>query len=247
MEFGSLGVKEVQGILRYRPSAERWTVRGRKNHIVGIILHGKALHDFGYQTFTLSQNCIYFLNQKDDYDVRLLSPTSESFSFHFTSESPVETDSFCLSIQNPAPFLSLLEKAEKAHHTNKRLLLFSYLYQFCSLMEEAKSRRYSQKDQRMQKAKEYMDLHFAEADCLARAIGETGLTSRRFGDLFRGEFDLTPNRYLTFRKIEYAKSLLSTKALSVTDVATLCGFSDLYYFSKVFKSITGTSPGKWER
>jgi len=53
---------------------------------------------------------------------------------------------------------------------------------------------------------------------------------------------MTPNRYLVTRKVEYAKKLLLSKELSVTAVAELCGFSDVYYFSKVFRKETGIAP-----
>ena len=67
-----------------------------------------------------------------------------------------------------------------------------------------------------------------------------------FNDLFKSNFDTTPNRYLTARRIEHAKTMLETKCLTVTEVADLCGFSDVYYFSKVFKQICGVPPSKWK-
>ena len=47
------------------------------------------------------------------------------------------------------------------------------------------------------------------------------------------------------RKIEEARSLLDASSLSVTEIAEQCGFSDLYYFSKVFKEHLGVSPRKY--
>ncbi|MBO4594899.1 MAG: AraC family transcriptional regulator, partial [Clostridia bacterium] len=41
-----------------------------------------------------------------------------------------------------------------------------------------------------------------------------------------------------------AQTLLKLKYLSVTEIAEICGFSDVYYFCKVFKSKVGLSPGK---
>ena len=245
MEFGNLRVEHLQGIVRYRPSVSQWSAKNRPNHIVGIILDGAAIHDFGYQKFTLSKNCVFFLNQKDDYDVRLLTESSYSFSIHFTTYAPIDTDSFCISVTNPDEIISILEKAEKARSSENELLFLSYLYQLCYRISHLRNRIYFPKNARIHAAKEYIDLHFTEENCLAEAVKNSALSSRRFGELFREQFELTPNRYIVFRKVDYAKVLLSTKAISVTDVANLCGFSDVYYFSKVFKNITGVSPGKW--
>ena len=80
---------------------------------------------------------------------------------------------------------------------------------------------------------------------MASAIAASGVTSRRFGELFRHAFATTPNRYLITRRIERAKELLAAEGVSVTEVAELCGFSDVYYFSKVFKRETGMAPVQW--
>ena len=107
-------------------------------------------------------------------------------------------------------------------------------------------RRYAGKDGRVAVAMDYIDSHFTEHDCLARAIADSGITARRFGDIFKNTVGITPNRYLVSRRIERAKELLSVEGLSVGDVAEICGFSDVYYFSKVFKSETGVAPSKWK-
>ena len=245
MEFEALRIKGIHGILRYRPSVSRWSAKKRTNHIIGIILDGVAIHDFGYQKFTLSKNCVFFLNQKDDYDVQLQSATSEAYSIHFTTYEPISTDSFCVCVSSPDEILSILEKAEKVHRAENQLLFLSEFYRLCHKLSQLRERTYSSSDTRIQAAKDYMDLHFTEPDCMTNAIRDSNLSARRFGELFRNRFDWTPNRYVNFRKVEYAKTLLSTKAISVTDVAALCGFADVYYFSKVFKNITGITPSKW--
>ncbi len=51
--------------------------------------------------------------------------------------------------------------------------------------------------------------------------------------------------YLNNLRIEKAKQLLSTGFYTTNDIATRTGFHDVYYFSKVFKKFTGTTPGKY--
>lgn len=53
--------------------------------------------------------------------------------------------------------------------------------------------------------------------------------------------------YLNSLRIEKAKQLLSTGFYSMNDVATCTGFHDVYYFSKVFKKLTGVTPGKYAK
>jgi len=65
---------------------------------------------------------------------------------------------------------------------------------------------------------------------------------------FKKETGKTPIQYLTVLRIEFAKRLFEKTygdELSVKFVAAQVGFDDPYYFSRVFKSVTGLSPLLW--
>jgi AraC-like DNA-binding protein len=65
---------------------------------------------------------------------------------------------------------------------------------------------------------------------------------------FKKETGLTPLKYLTLKRIQYAKNLLETNrmnSLMIKEVANQVGFSDPYYFSRVFKKVTGHNPTDW--
>lgn len=47
-------------------------------------------------------------------------------------------------------------------------------------------------------------------------------------------------------RIENAKKYLATGLYTCSEVAVKCGFHDVYYFSKVFKKLTGNSPAKYK-
>ena len=52
--------------------------------------------------------------------------------------------------------------------------------------------------------------------------------------------------YINRVRVEKSKTLILNEAVSLADVGSLCGFEDQSYFSKVFKSITGVSPKKFQ-
>jgi len=67
--------------------------------------------------------------------------------------------------------------------------------------------------------------------------------------LFKKYNSITPSDYLLNKRIDQAKSLLENKSSSgqqVKLIASLVGFDDPYYFSKIFKSKTGVSPSMWK-
>lgn len=246
MDFANLHVKDIHCVIPYKTSKTHWVTCNRKDHIIGVKLAGAARHTFSNQEFVLSGNCIYFLNQKDDYRVNVLEQ-GEAFSIHFTTYEAIDTDSFCIPLSHTEDFVSILKKAEIAHNNNDRLSAQSLLYAFCAKVDRMRQKTYFPKDFRMNEAKTYMDAHFKEQDCLAEAVIKSGLSMRRFGELFRTHFETTPNQYISFCKVEYAKKLLSTQPFSVAEIASLCGFSDIYYFSKVFKNAVGSTPTEYRK
>ena len=53
---------------------------------------------------------------------------------------------------------------------------------------------------------------------------------------------MSPVRFVTKMKVDYAKELLVTNRYSIKQIAEMSGFEDASYFSKVFKKRTGFSP-----
>ncbi len=244
MDFQELRVKDVHSVITYDTNSTHWVAKRRRDHIVGIQLEGSALHTFADKKFVISRNCIFFLNQKDDYSVEAYEPC-RSLSIHFTTYDEIDTESFCNPMSVSDEFVSILEKAKNSQDTADDLTTLSLLYSFCAKLEHVRQKKYFPKDKRMILAKAYINLHYKEKNCLNSAISESGLTSRRFGELFRENFDITPNNYITYCRVEQAKARLSSELFTIEQVALACGFSDIYYFSKVFKKLTGVSPSKW--
>lgn len=244
MNFENLRIDKVVTIVKYSTTQKRWRAKNRNNHIIGISLGSCALHDFGYKKFVFSRNHIIFFNQKDNYSVESYN-NEEAYVIHFTTTEPIDTESFCLPVSNPEEIISLLNKSKLAKEQNNELKLLSYVYALCDEFKKIYNKTYYPKDDRILKAKEYIDNNYEKENCLDNAVKITNLTPRRFGELFRTNFNTTPNRYIIKRKIQQAKELLTLQSLNIGQIAQICGFSDVYYFSKVFKRETGISPSKY--
>jgi transcriptional regulator GlxA family with amidase domain len=71
-----------------------------------------------------------------------------------------------------------------------------------------------------------------------------GVSTSHLNEAFKSYTAMTPYQYFISIKISRAKELLE-KELPVKQVAFLLGFSDEYYFSRLFKNKTGISPSRW--
>lgn len=59
--------------------------------------------------------------------------------------------------------------------------------------------------------------------------------------------DQTPSDLLRNFRLEKARFLLDTSALSVSEIALMCGFKDPSYFTKVFTNAFGSSPSSYRK
>ena len=98
----------------------------------------------------------------------------------------------------------------------------------------------------MQKAHEYIMENYRNSDFDYKGLCHTtGLEYAYFSELFKKTFKMSPVRFVTKMRIDYAKELLVTNRRSISEIAEMCGFSNTYYFSNVFKKQTGFSPSQY--
>ena len=57
--------------------------------------------------------------------------------------------------------------------------------------------------------------------------------------------DITFTKYVTQYRIEKSKELLKDTRLPLSDIPGMVGFEEQSYFTRVFRSIVGLSPGKY--
>lgn len=64
---------------------------------------------------------------------------------------------------------------------------------------------------------------------------------------FRNVTGFSVVEYLTYIRVRRAQQLLWESAYSITEIADLCGFGNITYFEKVFKTTTGQTPVQYRK
>lgn len=65
--------------------------------------------------------------------------------------------------------------------------------------------------------------------------------------LFKQQTGMSVSQYLINYRIEKAKDFLREYDFSVSQVSAMVGIDDIYYFSKLFKKLTGVSPSEYKK
>lgn len=76
----------------------------------------------------------------------------------------------------------------------------------------------------------------------AELAREFGHSQRHFSRIFRLVTGKPPGQTLIEARIDHAKKLLATSAMTITEVSESLNYDNIFYFSRQFKTVTGFSP-----
>ena len=93
----------------------------------------------------------------------------------------------------------------------------------------------------------YIQYNYASDIGVADIARYVGISRSQLYRAFLQDFGVSPHAYLQTYRINEACSLLRDPAYSVAEVAGSVGFNDPLYFSRVFKSIKGTTPSDYQK
>lgn len=94
---------------------------------------------------------------------------------------------------------------------------------------------------------EYINNHYADQIHLQDLADHVHLNANYCSILFQREAGLPFSKYLINLRISKAQHLLNCKSLPISRIASMVGYSDLFYFSKAFKQVSGFSPSQYRK
>ena len=100
---------------------------------------------------------------------------------------------------------------------------------------------------RLRRVTDFIEAELGEDLTIEALAKEASLSPFHFARAFKGATGSAPHRYLTYRRIERAKTLIGEGELPLADVADECGFSSQAHFTRRFKQFVGTTPGEYRK
>lgn len=94
---------------------------------------------------------------------------------------------------------------------------------------------------------QYVAAHYAEPITTRRLAEMCYLSEGHFCRFFKAATGKTPLSYVNEYRVDRAAKLLFETDTPVTEIALSVGFSDVNYFSRVFRAIRGVSPTAYRR
>lgn len=100
---------------------------------------------------------------------------------------------------------------------------------------------------RVNMARAIIDSDVSRQPDIASLSRECGLSEFHFLRSFKEAFGITPHQYLLSKRMQQSRKLLEEGNHSITNIAYMVGFSDVFAFSKCFKKYFNSSPAHFIR
>lgn len=121
---------------------------------------------------------------------------------------------------------------------------YTLLMKLCRMQSAGAPGRYSLL---IEAAVGIIDEEFAYLDGLDALAERLEVSKPHLIRTFTHEVGISPGKYITRARIEYAKLLLSEPEMPVSFAAEAAGFAGANYFAKVFRRETGLSPSEFQQ
>ncbi|MBE6934385.1 MAG: AraC family transcriptional regulator [Ruminococcaceae bacterium] len=158
----------------------------------------------------------------------------------FTGEVPVALDTAVLHI----PALGrIFEGAKNCHHFTggRSAFLSGKLWEIFSCILENRDATLDYVGQTVH----CISLEYANGITISQIAKRLNINRSYLSALFKKQFGVSPQEYLTAFRIQKAEELMLEHGKSPTVAAISTGYSDVYQFSRMFKRCRGLSPRKY--
>lgn len=230
--------------------------KGRYSDCFVYILNGKTLYTFDTYTVTSQANGVLYLPKGSRYQMNILT---ETYTFIFIDfdifrENCEEFRCTFTEKVNQQQTINLFESMYRIWMSKKTAYYshcMSGLYKLTAELILAENAKYhaGKSYALLQKSIDYIRDNYQHTDIsVAEAASVSGMSTVHFGRLFKSVYHTTPIKYITSLRMERAKELLAhDRQSTVSKISEMCGYSDVFYFSKVFRKELGITPGAYRR
>lgn len=140
------------------------------------------------------------------------------------------------------PLERLLEEMER-RETGRRLVVRGLLLEICGLARRLASQK---KPEGSQVQKALSLIREREGRVSLKDLSDALYLSKDYlRHLFQRETKMSPIKHILAARMEKAKDLLSRPGVPVKEAAAGVGIDDIYYFSRLFKKVTGSTPARF--
>lgn len=239
--------------------------RSKVDYDLWIILEGHIKMVYQKTEHILQSGDLFLIYPQKSYEAFNMSTTNEDCTILFIHFDAVmgnnlrALDEFSFDGKIPGENLSAFRQAfldSYASHKNGKtfsllelkgcfLSLLAHILEYqlenqCYDFTTTKNRDFS----RLNPVLIYIENATKQEITIKKLASIMGVSEKYFITFFKNTIGIPPQQYVIHKKMEKALQYLYEGSYTITEIAGMTGYEDLYAFSKAFKKIYGVSPAK---
>ncbi len=243
----------IHNVVKYSPkSSSKHSYPGKlPTYELMYFEKGDVTLTFNNQYFHITEgNMIYLPKglENDDYTIYVNEEFS-LYNIYFFSDTPLPKTPIKFNAK-AQEYKNIYEKIYRIWISKRVGYYFSamqYVYNIFELIYRQQTEYQPMtKYNCLLPCEDYISAHYCDESFDYKKLAElSGLSYSYFKKLFIAKHLSSPVKYVTLLKINRACELMESKKFSISEVASLCGYKNIYYFSNVFKKLKGSSPTQY--
>lgn len=204
-------------------------------------ISGEVITHFNEKTARITPGTVYILPKCENAEYYIeRTEIGDCIDIFFDTDSVLTEKLFCLDFSSNPKICDLFQKAytlwiskPDGYYYKAMSITYEILYEM-----NLKSKKYTPNANfvKIEKGIEYIKEHLYDKNINYYLPSKIcGISYTYFKKLFIEKFGVPPVRYVTALRLERAKELLLINQYSINEISLLCGFENVYYFSKKFK------------
>ena len=217
-------------------------------HYNELICHlsGKSTILFNGKVLDVEENTLRFLpkGKSTEYIVKK-KEYGECIDIFFNTNIPISDEAFVAKFSDNSNMISLFKKIFSVWVSKNDGYYFECMSLLYRIFAQMQKQNYIPLNQynTIKPAIEYIEKNFLTHKISVPYLASLCQISEDYlQKLFIKRFGIPPIKYIIQLKLNHASDLLLSEQFSVTQVAELCGYENVYYFSRQFKEHIGVTP-----
>lgn len=233
------------------------TGRATAPQVNGLVIAtaGSAYFKIDKTTYTLQPGAVLHAPPQKNLVIEALN--QQAFSYiviHYevlkqAINDPFSTEHYAIPVNDAEEICYLAKQLHECYAQFGSMAMLRAKTRFANLIESilygAKVHYTSTNHDVIEQALQYIHDNYASDLSVAQLAEICHLERRRFTHLFEQYTGMNPSTYITEYRITRAKALLRAFKNPISEIAEYVGYADSFYFSRVFKKITGLSPSQY--
>lgn len=217
---------------------------------------GSFSYDIGTESGIVEAGQILITKPNVMLDRKILEPlTMHQINFSFENSENFELPQGKITIKNTERLTSTLFALRRtAYKPSLKINLYQshlvsdliFLY-FLESDPDFSSTAVITNDSITDMALMYMDNNIFDHAVIGNISAALHISPVQFTRRFRSIMGITPIEYITNKRIEKVRQLLSTTKLTLQEIAEKCGYTNGFYLSRIFKQKVGMSPSEFRK